>query len=149
MIIIVYSIQWFSLVFLPLFVVYYFIQRVFVPTFRQSQRIESKVRSPMISHFKESVQGRRLRPQASIIHFSGQSSIRAFGKTGEFLRKNEALRDNFLRVTFTRDHCAWWLHSRLDIISSIVVFVTVVFAVYGRGKISTGDVALAINYCLR
>ena len=37
----------------------------------------------------------------------------------------------------------------MDIISSIVVFAAIIFAVYGRHKLSVGDVALAINYSLR
>ena len=57
MCVLVYSIHWFALLFVPLFILYYFIQRLFVPAYRQIQRIESKVIAPMISHFQESVQG--------------------------------------------------------------------------------------------
>ena len=135
LIVLIYATKLFSLLFIPLFFLYFFIQRYFVPTYRQMMRIQSKARGPIISHFQESVQG--------------QNTIRAFRKGHEFQRKNESLIDKFLRVQYCRESCTWWLHSRMDIISSVVVFGAIIFAVYGRHKLSVGDVALAINYSLR
>ena len=65
------------------------------------------------------------------------------------MRLNESRRDALLRVGHARDSCTWWLHSRLDIISACVIFITVIFAVFGRDRLSAGDVALAINYSMR
>ena len=70
--------------------------------------------------------------------FIGQASIRAFAKMGEFTRVNEARRDNLMRVSYARDSCTWWMHSRLDIISAVVLFMTVIFAVFGRDTLRNG-----------
>lgn len=65
-IVISYSTYEFLYLVLPLAVIYYLVQRFYVATSRQLKRIESVTRSPIYTHFSETI--------------TGQSTIRAYGE---------------------------------------------------------------------
>lgn len=73
-IIISYSTPMFLTVFFPLAIIYYFVQRFYVATSRQLKRIESVTRSPIYTHFSETI--------------TGQSTIRAYGEADRYVKSN-------------------------------------------------------------
>lgn len=64
-VVISYATPIFLAAFFPLAIVYYFVQRFYVATSRQLKRIESVTRSPIYTHFSETI--------------TGQSTIKAYG----------------------------------------------------------------------
>lgn len=66
LVVISYSTPIFLSIALPIAIVYYFIQKFYVATSRQLKRIESVTRSPIYTHFSETI--------------TGQSTIRAYGE---------------------------------------------------------------------
>lgn len=66
LIVISYSTTWFLVVVPFMAIIYYFIQKFYVATSRQLKRIESVTRSPIYTHFSETI--------------TGQSTIRAYGE---------------------------------------------------------------------
>lgn len=69
----------FAVVIIPLSVFYYFVLRFYISTSRQLRRLDSVTRSPIYSHFGETV--------------SGLSVIRAYGHQERFLKHNETTMD--------------------------------------------------------
>ncbi|XP_068238012.1 multidrug resistance-associated protein 1-like isoform X2 [Palaemon carinicauda] len=124
----------FVVVMIPIMIIYFFVQRLYVASSRQLKRIESVSRSPIYSHFQESLQG--------------SSTIRAYGRQNQFIAESEKKVDfnqicNYPSVMTNR-----WLAVRLEFIGNVMTFFATLFAVMSRGSISGGVVGLSISYAL-
>lgn len=120
---------------IPIGVLYYFIQRFYVATSRQLKRLESVSRSPIYSHFGESV--------------TGTATIRAYGVQGRFISESEAKVD-FNQVCYYPSIIAnRWLAIRLEMVGNMIIFFAALFAVLGRDTMNPGLVGLSISYALQ
>ncbi|XP_062573234.1 multidrug resistance-associated protein 1-like [Saccostrea cucullata] len=72
---ILYAVPAFGIIIPILVILYYVLQRFYVATSRQLKRLESTLRSPIFSHFGESI--------------SGVSTIRAYGQQSRFISDSE------------------------------------------------------------
>uniref|UniRef100_A0A672LN94 ABC-type glutathione-S-conjugate transporter n=1 Tax=Sinocyclocheilus grahami TaxID=75366 RepID=A0A672LN94_SINGR len=124
----------FTAVVVPMAVIYYFVQRFYVATSRQLRRLDSVSRSPIYSHFGETV--------------SGLSVIRAYGHQQRFLKQNEDTIDQNLKSVYPWIVSNRWLAMRLESLGNLVVFFSALFAVISRGSLNSGLVGLSISYAL-
>ncbi|KAL2082928.1 hypothetical protein ACEWY4_020701 [Coilia grayii] len=124
----------FTAVIVPLAVVYYFVQRFYVATSRQLRRLDSVSRSPIYSHFGETV--------------AGLSVIRAYGHQERFLMHNEKTMDENLKSVYPWIVSNRWLAIRLEFLGNLVVFFSALFAVISRESLNSGLVGLSISYAL-
>ncbi|KAJ8418122.1 hypothetical protein AAFF_G00138310 [Aldrovandia affinis] len=124
----------FIAVIVPLAVIYYFVQRFYVATSRQLRRLDSVSRSPIYSHFSETV--------------AGLSVIRAYGHQDRFLRHNKDTIDENLKSVYPWIVSNRWLAIRLEFLGNLVVFFSALFAVLSRGSLDSGMVGLSISYAL-
>lgn len=124
----------FTAVVVPMAVVYYFVQRFYVATSRQLRRLDSVSRSPIYSHFGETV--------------SGLSVIRAYGHQDRFLKHNEHTIDQNLKSVYPWIVSNRWLAMRLESLGNLVVFFAALFAVISRDSLNSGLVGLSISYAL-
>ncbi|XP_039751039.1 multidrug resistance-associated protein 1 isoform X3 [Pararge aegeria] len=125
----------FVAVILPVGIVYYVIQRFYVATSRQLKRLESVSRSPIYSHFGESI--------------TGASTIRAYGVTQRFIEESERGVDHNQSCYYPSCIANRWLAVRLEMMGNLIIFFAALFCVLGRDTISPGLVGLSVSYALQ
>ncbi|XP_057391654.1 ATP-binding cassette sub-family C member 3 [Balaenoptera acutorostrata] len=135
LVVIVASTPLFAVVILPLAVFYLFVQRLYVATSRQLKRLESVSRSPIYSHFLETV--------------TGSSVIRAYGRSQDFEAISDAKVDTNQRSCYPYIASNRWLGVRVEFVGNCVVLFTALFAVIGRSSLSPGLVGLSVSYALQ
>lgn len=135
LVVIGYSTPIFVSVIVPIGIIYYFIQRFYVATSRQLKRLESVSRSPIYSHFGESIQGAQ--------------TIRAYNVQQRFIRESEEKVD-FNQICYCPSIIAnRWLAVRLEMVGNFIIFFASLFAVLGRDTMSAGLVGLSVSYALQ
>ncbi|NXH10999.1 MRP2 protein, partial [Bucco capensis] len=124
----------FTLVIIPLGIFYYFVLRFYVSTSRQLRRLDSVTRSPIYSHFGETV--------------SGLPVIRAYGHQERFLQQNESTMDINQKSVYSWIVSNRWLAIRLEFVGSLVVFFSALLAVISKGTLEGGIVGLSVSSAL-
>ncbi|XP_008943924.1 PREDICTED: canalicular multispecific organic anion transporter 1 [Merops nubicus] len=124
----------FALIIIPLGIFYYFVLRFYVSTSRQLRRLDSVTRSPIYSHFGETV--------------SGLSVIRAYGHQERFLQQNESTLDINQKSVYSWIISNRWLAIRLEFVGSLVVFFSALLAVISKGTLEGGIVGLSVSSAL-
>lgn len=137
--IITFSTPFFLLLVIPLFFIYMGVQRYYLSTSRELKRLDSVGKSPIYSHFQETIQG--------------VSTIRAYDQQKAFIFQNQDKLDNNQRAYFPSISCNRWLAVRLEFLGSVVIFGSCIFAVLGvlygpKSYIDPGLVGLSVSYAL-
>lgn len=128
----------FILMLVPLSFIYLYTQRYYLSTSRELKRLDSVGKSPIYSHFQETI--------------SGVSTIRAYEQQQRFTFENENRLDDNQRAYYPSISCNRWLAVRLEFMGSIIILSASLFAVldivYGGSNIDAGLVGLSVSYAL-
>ncbi|KAG8290821.1 Canalicular multispecific organic anion transporter 1, variant 2 [Homalodisca vitripennis] len=135
LVVITWSTPAFASVIVPVGLLYYLLQKFYVATSRQLKRIEAVSRSPVFSHFSETV--------------TGASSIRAYGVENHFIKTAEDRVDANQVCYYPSLVSNRWLGIRLETIGNIIIFFAALFAVLERDTLDPGIVGLSISYALQ
>ena len=119
-----YSTHEFLYVIIPLFIIYIFIQRGYVKSSRQLTRLESISKSPILSHFIESV--------------NGASTIRAFRLTKQFIGDSQTKVGASVGNQYYNFAASRWFSVRIDSVANFVIFFAAFFAILNRETLSPG-----------
>ncbi|XP_033988991.1 canalicular multispecific organic anion transporter 2 isoform X1 [Trematomus bernacchii] len=125
----------FLLVIAPLTVFYWWVQRFYVATSRQLKRLESVSRSPIYSHFSETV--------------TGTSVIRAYGRHSAFVLMSDMKVDENQKCYYPGIVSNRWLGVRIEFIGNCIVLFAALFAVIGKENLNPGLVGLSVSYALQ
>uniref|UniRef100_A0A3Q0SJL6 Multidrug resistance-associated protein 1 n=1 Tax=Amphilophus citrinellus TaxID=61819 RepID=A0A3Q0SJL6_AMPCI len=114
---------------------YFFVQRFYVASSRQLKRLESVSRSPIYTHFNETL--------------LGTSVIRAFGEQERFIHESDQRVDHNQRAYYPSIVANRWLAIRLEFVGNCIVSFAALFAVISRESLSPGIMGLSISYALQ
>ncbi|KAM7353891.1 multidrug-Resistance like Protein 1 isoform 2-T2 [Cochliomyia hominivorax] len=124
----------FLAVIIPIAFLYYFAQRFYVATSRQLMRLESVSRSPIYSHFGETV--------------TGVSTIRAYSVQDRFIEESDTKVDKNQVCKYPSLIANRWLAIRLEMVGNLIILFASLFAVLG-GQTNPGLVGLSVSYALQ
>ncbi|KAG9267770.1 canalicular multispecific organic anion transporter 2 isoform X1 [Astyanax mexicanus] len=125
----------FLIVIVPLMMFYWWVQRFYVATSRQLKRLESVSRSPIYSHFSETI--------------TGTSVIRAYGRNSAFVLMSDMKVDENQKSYYPGIVSNRWLGIRIEFIGNCIVLFAAVFAVLEKENLSPGLVGLSVSYALQ
>ena len=118
----------------PIALMYYFLQKFYVTTARQVKRLESITRSPIYSHFGETI--------------SGAPTIRAYNVVDRFIEESEKKVDFNQMCYYPTFVSSRWLSVRLESIGNLIILFASLFAVLARDTTDPGSVGLSLSYAL-
>ena len=125
----------FIAVIIPLSVVYWIVQRIYVATSRQLRRLESNTRSPIYSWFGEAV--------------SGVATIKAFNIQDRFIKDLETKVDINQACSEPNIISNRWLSIRLEMLGNLIILFASLFAILGRDTLDPGIVGLSLSYSMQ
>ncbi|XP_006157433.1 canalicular multispecific organic anion transporter 1 [Tupaia chinensis] len=124
----------FAVIIIPLGIIYVSVQMFYVATSRQLRRLDSVTRSPIYSHFSETV--------------SGLPVIRAFEHQQRFLKHNQAEIDTNQKCVFSWIVSNRWLAVRLELVGNLIVFSASLLMVIYRDTLSGDTVGFVLSNAL-
>ncbi|ELT91662.1 hypothetical protein CAPTEDRAFT_90759 [Capitella teleta] len=125
----------FLLILVPIGPLYIFILRLAVVNINQLRRLDSVKRSPIYAHFDESI--------------VGLTSIRAYKKEEEFIKKCDKLIDDSQRAWFLYHITCRWIGVWVEILGSFLVFIAALLSILQRDTLSAGQAGLSITFSLQ
>ncbi|KAG7491793.1 hypothetical protein MATL_G00007720 [Megalops atlanticus] len=125
----------FLIVIVPLMMFYWWVQRFYVATSRQLKRLESVSRSPIYSHFSETI--------------TGTSVIRAYRRQNAFVLISDMKVDENQKSYYPGIVSNRWLGVRIEFIGNCIVLFAALFAVISKDSLSPGLVGLSVSYALQ
>ncbi|CAN3358092.1 bile pigment transporter 1 [Diutina catenulata] len=111
--VVVINLPWMALVIAVLFVVYDLVRRYYIPASRELKRLSSAQKSPIYALLQESL--------------NGIETIAAYAQVDRFIYRNQQNVDDLTKLQFSNAYCNRWLSMRLQLISSTIIYTTMVF----------------------
>ena len=124
----------FASVLLPMGALYILVTKYYMMSARQVKRLESISKSPIYAHFSESL--------------SGTVLIRAYKVEERFITKLQNRVQTNINCSYLSLSCSRWLTVRLELIGSLIVAFSSIFAILTRDELSAGIAGLSISYAL-
>lgn len=135
--VIAYTTWQFVFVIVPLGIFYIYYQQYYLRTSRELRRLESVTRSPIFSHFQETL--------------GGLATIRGYGQQKRFEHINECRVDNNMSAFYPSINANRWLAYRLEFIGSVIILGAATLSIFKlrAGTMTAGMIGLSLSYALQ
>lgn len=117
---------------IPVTIFYFFLQRFFNRTALELKRLDAISKSPIYAHFSETL--------------GGLSTLRAYSKQEQSRAENMVKIDLNQRAYFSWVMANRWFTLYLEMVGSLLIYVTAVFSVLARETISPAIIGLVLIY---
>lgn len=127
----------FIFIIIPLGVFYIYYQQYFLRTSRELRRLDSITKSPIFSHFQETL--------------GGITTIRGYQQQHRFTHINQCRVDNNMSAFYPSVNANRWLAYRLETIGSLIILGAATLSVFRlrQGTLTAGMVGLSLSYALQ
>merc|ERR1712038_1269241 len=105
---------WFGIAVIPILYIYFKVLNYFREVSRETKRLESISRSPVFSHFSETL--------------GGISTIQAYSEAQRFIQEFELKVDINTQATYNNKSADRWLSTRLELLGSLIGGLAAIFA---------------------
>ncbi|EZG83063.1 putative multidrug resistance-associated protein 1 [Gregarina niphandrodes] len=122
------------LVILPTLTLYIMIERMYVTVARQFKRIDSISRSPVFTHFSESLDGAK--------------TIRVMKCVDQFIGHHLKWLDESMSAIYIYTVSNRWLSIRLECVGTIIVVCAGLFCIMLKSRLTGGSAGLALSYAI-
>eukprot|EP00095_Tigriopus_kingsejongensis_P006314 snap_masked-scaffold61_size441589-processed-gene-3.15 protein:Tk06314 transcript:snap_masked-scaffold61_size441589-processed-gene-3.15-mRNA-1 annotation:"hypothetical protein TRIADDRAFT_50060" len=134
LLVICFNLPPFLIIILPILGLYFWMQSLYITTYRQLQRINVGSRSKILTFLTQ-------------LHH-GVESIRAYQQEDHFLEESGHLINQLIQTSFTMDMMNRWLSLRMEVLSSVIVLFTSLLAVLARKSLPSSLIGLIIVFSL-
>ncbi|PVD27621.1 hypothetical protein C0Q70_12787 [Pomacea canaliculata] len=124
----------FTILVVPILILYYLIQSFYIPTSRQLKRMESVTHSPIYVHFSETI--------------SGGATIRAYRAVDRFIEEIKRRVDRNQSFYFPSLSAHRWMVMNLEVITNLIIFGAAIYSVTTPG-IGGGTVGFSVSCALQ
>eukprot|EP00742_Colponemidia_sp_Colp-10_P011707 GILJ01013047.1.p1 GENE.GILJ01013047.1~~GILJ01013047.1.p1 ORF type:complete len:1349 (-),score=259.23 GILJ01013047.1:185-4231(-) len=124
-----------AIAFGPMAIIYYTAQRYYRKTSVEVQRLDNISRSPIYSHFSETLEG--------------TATIAAYGAQQRFILENEKLIDTNNSAQWMAQEIIRWLGLRLEALGILILFLAAILSIVARSTIAPALAGMALTYSLQ
>jgi len=135
LLVIAYVTPLFMAALIPILIVYLLVMQYYRHTSRELQRLDSISRSPIYTHFSETL--------------SGVDTIRAYRFSERFTNENFSRINYNMRAYWMVQVMNRWLSLRLEVLGTLITFSAAIFSVVARDTINPSLAGLSITYALQ
>ncbi|KAG0214378.1 hypothetical protein BGX28_002195 [Mortierella sp. GBA30] len=122
---------YFAIAMVPLGYIYYLLGGFYLVSSREIKRLDSATRSPMYSHFGETL--------------GGLTTIRAYDESHRFATQATVLLDRSQQTSYVANATSRWLGIMFDMMSVFILSLVALLAIVQRNSLQQGIFAVALS----